>query len=178
MRGMRRPLRLAPAWSLLALLIFGFALAAPTLVFDDGGFDYALDEVGYLHFTRDVGADVLTVRLDTEASAGSLPLRLAVVPAGLDREDARARVGIEATTRGLELTFRATDVGFPELLDFFHDLAPSLGFVQDQELFGGTTYMFRCGCQQQEETTLRVTLNRAEELIFVRLVVQTPFAYR
>ena len=161
---------------LAGLLLMSVALASPKLVFVDAGFDYYGHEVAYLSFSRDVASDVLTVTVNETETPGSLAFYIPQLEPDLMGDALYYQLGIDVSTRSLELAFPAES--YLDLLNYFHDLAGQLGFIREQAMFSGDTYVFNCGCQLHEETHLRVSFNRGDDISYVRLVLQTPFAYR
>lgn len=174
---------------ILALLgvATGFAAAqtgrfvAPSLLFDDSTFNYAVDAEGSLILTRDTGANTLSVSLVPGHIAEGLRIttrdadRAAVV--GLDRPAARAIIGIEVSDRAIELPFDPALTDPFAVLSYFHGRLPELGFAPSQELFGGNSYVFTCACRENRQTGARLSLDRAGERAYVRLVVELPTAY-
>lgn len=171
----------------LAALAAGYAAAqatrfvAPSLVFEDRAFNYAVDAEGSLILVRDAEANTLAVSLVPGHIQEGLRFttravdRAAVV--GLDRQAARAVIGIDVSDRGIELPFDPAEMDPFEVLAYFHQRLPELGFAPSQELFGGNAYVFTCDCQQNRQTGARLTLDRAGEKAFVRLVLELPSAY-
>ncbi|UCH26225.1 MAG: hypothetical protein JSV66_00840 [Trueperaceae bacterium] len=163
----------------------------PTLVFEDAAFDYLAHDVGYLHFSRDVAVNELTIRLtDTPELDGALPLRIVlfdpnrIPPSGLGfglarfptweipQSLIREMAGIKVWDQGIELPFRTDSHGFAELNNYFHELIPELGFAPGSELFAIDTYSYTCGCLEHANTHLRLTMNQSGKNLFVRLMLE------
>jgi hypothetical protein len=154
---------------------------APSLVFDDSAFNYAGDLTGSLTFVRNMGTNTLKVTLVPGEVEGGLRFtttdadRAAVV--GIDRSVARAVIGIDVSDRGIELPFDLASVDPYDVLSYFHQRLPALGFEPSQELFGGNAYVFTCSCQENRMTGARLSLDRTGKRAFVRLVLELPTAY-
>jgi len=177
-------------WILAAVLMLAVAgsavaqsgkMVVPRLRFDDGAFDYAAQEMGYLSFARAVPSNLMTVALTPEPREGALPIRFAGVDraalAGVDHDTARALVGIDVSERSLELPFAAAGTDTFALLSYFHELLPRLGFAPRRELFAGSSYVYTCSCGMATDTGLRLMLDRTGETVFVRLVLEFPTVY-
>jgi hypothetical protein len=162
---------------MVAIWLGQTALAAPRLVFNDTSFDYASHEVAYLHFARAAYSDLLTVYVNDQQEPDGLPLFLGKLAPELTREAIYQQLGVNVSEQALELSFSTQNMGSLELLSYFHSLAPKLGFSKEQGLFAGHTYVFSCGCEVHEDTHLRVSFNQVGDFIYVRLALQSPFAY-
>ncbi len=180
---MRRLFAAVAALGVLAGIAFGQStrFVAPSIVFDDSGFNYVADPSGSLTFTRNLGTNTVQVRLVPGQVEGGLPFattdadRAAVV--GLDRATARSVIGIDVSGRGIEIPFDLATSDPYEVLSYFHERLPALGFVPSQELFGGSSYVFTCACQENRLTGARLVLDRMGRRAFVRLVLEVPSAY-
>ncbi len=180
---MRRFLAAAALMGLLAgtALAQSTRFAEPSVVFDDSGFNYAGDLVGSLTFERNLGTNTLMVALLPGEVEGGLRFttteadRAAVV--GLDRASARTVIGIDVSPRSIEVPFDLAATDPYEVLSYFHERLPALGFQPNQELFGGTSYVFTCSCSQVGPTGARLTLDRLGTKAYVRLVLELPSAY-
>lgn len=162
---------------LVAALFAQMVFAGPRLIFNDTSFDYSQHEVAYLHFDRAAYSDLLTVYVNDQQEPDGLPLYLGKLAPELTREQIYEQLGIKVSKQELELTFNAKYVSPIELMGYFHTIAPKLGFTKEQEMFAGNTYVFTCGCAAHEDTHLRVSFQQTEDLIHVRLVLQSPLAY-
>jgi len=179
---MRRLLAVVALCAALAGL--GYAqtrFVAPSLTFDDSAFSYTGDLVGSLTFARNMGTNTVNVTLVPGEVAGGLRFtttaadRAAVV--GLDREAARAVVGIDVSERGIELPFDLAATDPYDVLSYFHERLPAMGFQPRQELFAGNAYVYTCSCSEFEATGVRLTLERVGSRAYVRLVLELPSAY-
>jgi hypothetical protein len=164
----------------------------PTLTFEDATFDYLTQDVGYLHFSRDITTNVLTIRLtNTPELDGALPLHIVLFdpgrippsgislfsperfpPSGIDRALVREMAGIKVSNQDIELPFRTDSQSFAELNTYFHELIPELGFASGSELFTRDTYSYTCGCLAHANTHLRLTMNQLGEKLFIKLMLE------
>lgn len=177
-------------WFVMAVLLLALVgvsaaqtspMVVPRLRFDDGGFEYATQAMGYLTFARAVPSNLLTVALLPEPTEGALPIHfVGVDPAlleGADHATARALLGIDVSERSIELPFAVSGADAFAVLTYFHQRLPALGFAPRQELFGGSSYVYTCSCGMATDTGLRLILDRTGETMFVRLVLEFPTVY-
>lgn len=170
---------------LIALVtLLGLAWAQPTLhvspslQFDDTAFNYHMSD-GYLHFRRDIVENTLYIRLDANPEPDGIAVAfqrdLLPTDSWFPKVAARNLLGIELTRHSIELPIAATDT--VAVMDAFIDMLPSIGFVSELQMMAGNTYVYRCGCSEIADTSLRLSFTPIGETIFVRMVLHTPYAF-
>lgn len=164
----------------LAIVGLGWALGQDWLPvvpinieFDDAGFDYFDKEVGYIHLTR-LG-DLVTVVLNDVASPDAIELTFDEIASPDDEDDKddirhdalMAKVGIDTSFNGLELTFK--DAQLSEVEDYFLTKMTDMNFTPVEEPHSTNTHVYNCGCNLNSELHLRLVLTRIGDTVYVSI---------